>query len=144
MMSLLGRLFGSTNAGEAVLNGAVDAVDKIWYTEEEKAEDVAKAKTEAFSVYREWLESTSGSRVARRLLAMGAFGIWSLQHLSAMMFQLIAIWKVDPKFTEAATVLGDVASSNNALVGLVFAFYFGGPVLVDATKGAVTSWISKK
>lgn len=144
MISLLGRLFGSTNAGEAVLNGAVEAVDKIWYTEEEKAEDVAKAKTEAFAVYREWLESTSGSRVARRLLAMGAFGIWSLQHLSAMMFQLIAIWKVDPRFTEAATVLGDVASSNNALVGLVFAFYFGGPVLVDATKGAVTSWISKK
>lgn len=144
MISLLGRIFGSTTAGEAVLNGAVSAVDKIWYTEEEKAEDVAKAKTEAFAVYREWLASTSGSRVARRLLAMGAFGIWSLQHLSAMMFQLIAIWKVDPRFTEAATVLGDVASSNNALVGLVFAFYFGGPVLVDATKGAVTSWISKK
>ena len=47
MFSFLGKLFGTDKAGEAIVDGATSAIDKIWYTEEEKAEDAAQAKREA-------------------------------------------------------------------------------------------------
>ena len=51
MFSFLGKLFGTDKAGEKLVDGATSAIDKIWYTEEEKAEDAAQAKREAAAVY---------------------------------------------------------------------------------------------
>lgn len=151
MWSLLGNMFGSSKAGEKLLDSAVNGVDKLFYTSEEKSEDKARARTEAYAVYMKWLEGTTGSRVARRLLALGAFIIWALEHIIGSVFSVVAIWadRVAPgpgmvsdfeKFSQAAELLRDQAMSNNALVGVVFAFYFGGPVAVDVSKNMLTKW----
>lgn len=161
MWSFLGRLFGSSKAGEKLIDGAISAVDKVWYTPEEKAEDAAKAKTEIMNVYMKWLESTSGSRIARRVIAFMVCGPWSLAQVLSLIIDALTPFingtekvfqMVDGKIVEtivlsstkwdaAAQSLHDNASANNELVGVVLLFYFGGPVAVDGMKGLVDKWI---
>ena len=145
MFGFLGKMFGSSKAGEQIIDGAMSGIDKMFYTDEEKAEDARTVKREVMAVYMKWLESTSGSRIARRLLAVGAFTIWALEHISAVILRVISIWADDPtKLTDAATFLRDTANDQNALVGVVFAFYFGGPVLVDASANMLKKWTGAK
>ena len=145
MFSFLGKLFGTDKAGEKLVDGATSAIDKIWYTEEEKAEDAAQAKREAAAVYMKWLESTSGSRLARRMIAFMVTAPWALANFVAMVLRASA-----PFFPESAEVINASASSltsdaseNNTLVGVVLLFYFGGPAAVDASKGLVQKWVNK-
>lgn len=140
-MSFLGKLFGTDAAAGKVIDNISAGVDKMFYTEEEKAGDNAAARTEGFAVYMEWLRGTSGSRVARRCLALGTFAIWSIEHLTAVTMRVASVWAEDPGRLDAAAVyLTDVATENNTLVGVVFAFYFGGPVLVDASAAMLKKW----
>jgi hypothetical protein len=144
MFSVLGRLFGSSNAGEKIVDGVVNAADKLYYSSEEKAEDLAKARTEGFKVYMAWLESTSGSRLARRIIALLCTGIWALEHTSSVTAGVIAFFVEDPtKFERISSMLADHASTNNALVGVVLLFYFGGPAAVDTSKALVEKWVNK-
>lgn len=142
---VLGRIFGADKAGEAIINNASNAIDKVFYTKEEQAEDRAKAKTELLTVYMKWLESTSGSRIARRLLALGSFLIWAVEHAIATIFSVSAIWSANnaEMLLASAEIMREQAQSNNALVAVVFGFYFGGPVAVDVTKNLLTKWAEK-
>lgn len=156
MFGFLSKMFGSSKAGEKIIDGAISGIDKIWYTDEEKAEDIAQAKREAMGVYMKWLESTSGSRIARRLLAFGAFLIWATEHITAVAMRVLSGW-----FGETTTIvdgvsvttnqllitaqyLTDTAAEQQPLVAFVFAFYFGGPVLVDASANMLQKWAGKK
>jgi len=144
MFGFLGRMFGSDKAGAAIIDNVSSGIDKIWYTEEEKAEDQAQAKREGMAVYMKWLESTSGSRVARRLIALMVTGIWVIEHLGAVMAGVGGIWADDPtKLNETSRMLADHATNNNTLVGVVLLFYFGGPAAIDASKGMIERWTSK-
>jgi hypothetical protein len=147
MWQMLGSLFGTQAAGEKILDGASNAVDKMFYTEEEKAEAAAEARKEGFAVYMEWLKSTSGSRLARRLIALMVTGIWAVQHILAQLFALIGVFSDDPirieKVNEASELLFTHAQENNALVGVVLLFYFGGPAAIDGVKGLVNKWVGK-
>ena len=123
MIGFLGKMFGSAKAGEQIIDGAMNGIDKLWYTKEEKAEDAAQAKRETMTVYMKWLESTSGSRIARRLLALGAFSIWATEHIAAGLSSVFRqSGHTEAKLEETATFLAHTAQSNNTLVGVVFAF----------------------
>ncbi len=147
MFSFLGKLFGSSKAGDKIIDGVVSAADKLWYTDEEQADDKAKAKTEGFQVYKDWLQSTSGSRLARRVLALIVSGIWAIEHVFSVLFATVGAFASDPVFVTKLTVaskdLAVQASDNNALVGVVLLFYFGGPAAGDAAKGLITRWVTK-
>lgn len=147
MFKFLGRMFGSSKAGEAIIDGAVSGIDKMFYTDEEKADDRAQAKREAMAVYMKWMESTTGSRIARRLLALMAASIWAIQKIIEQVFNVLAVWKEDPavieKLTASAEVMNAGASSTADLVAVVFAFYFGGPAAVEISKNALTAFSNR-
>ena len=48
--SFLGKLFGSTKALEEVVGGVGRGIDALVYTDEERAGDAAKARSEARSM----------------------------------------------------------------------------------------------
>jgi hypothetical protein len=145
----VGRLFGSKEAGNQLIDSVASGIDKIFYTDQEEAEAKAKAKTEAMTVYMGWLESTTGSRLARRMLALGVSGIWGLEHLTSVILSVASIFADDSgavtaaKLTEASDKLAGHALDNNALVGIVLLFYFGGPAAIDGVKGLVMKWTNK-
>ncbi len=144
MLSFIGNLFGSAKAGEAIISGVTNAADKLFYTDEEKGEAAAKARAEGFNVYMTWLESTSGSRLARRLLALMVTGIWALEHLASVVLGLASVFATDvTKWKAASEMLATNATDNNALVGVVLLFYFGGPAAIGGVKGLVERWSNK-
>ncbi|MCP5136586.1 MAG: hypothetical protein H6981_07290 [Gammaproteobacteria bacterium] len=145
MFQFLGSLFGSAKAGERIVDGAINAVDKLFYTDEEKAEAAASARSEGFKVYMAWLESTSGSRLARRFIALIVVMIWASEHLASVLAGGLAVFATDPvKWERVSVMLAGHASDNNALVGVVLLFYFGGPAATDAARGLVEKWVGKK
>jgi len=156
MWGFIGKMFGSAKAGEKIIDGVTNGIDKLWYTSEEKAEDAAQAKREGMAVYMKWLESTSGSRIARRLLAVGAFSIWAIEHITAVVMRVLSGWFGDVttvtdgvsvtinKLEITAQYLTATAAEQQPLVAFVFAFYFGGPVLVDASANMLQKWAGTK
>jgi hypothetical protein len=154
MFSFIGKMFGTDKAGEAIIDGVTSGIDKLWYTEEEKAEDAAQARREGMAVYMEWLKSTSGSRIARRLIALMITGSYFLQLTIAQALTLAAIWEertilpdgtlAPSRLTEAASLLFSWAAEGGALVGVVLLFYFGGPAAIEASKGLITRWVAKQ
>lgn len=142
--TIFGNLFGTAAAGERIIDGISNAADKVIYTEEEQAEDAAKARTEGLAVYTEWLKSTTGSRLARRFIALGVTGIWGIEHLTSVSLGVISVFATDAeKWTQASEMLAAYARDNNALVGVVLLFYFGGPPAMEAANGMVQKWVSK-
>lgn len=113
-MKLLDRIFATPEAIEKTVDAAISAGDKIWYTEEEKADD-RKALREW---YLRYLEATAGHNLARRLIAMIVTGVWA-------MMVAVALFAY-PFSKEWAKHAVDVMS---ALVAdpynLVIVFYFG-------------------
>ena len=156
MFGFIAKMFGSQKAGEKIIEGVSNGIDKLWYTDEEKAGDAAQAKREGMAVYMKWLESTSGSRIARRLLAVGAFSIWAIEHITAVVMRVLSNWFGDVttvtgtgadavsvtinKLSLSADFLTATALDMQTLVAVVFAFYFGGPVLVDASANMLKKW----
>lgn len=152
MFGFIAKMFGSQKAGEKIIEGVSNGIDKLWYTDEEKAGDAAQAKREGMAVYMKWLESTSGSRIARRLLAVGAFSIWAIEHITAVIMRVLSNWFGDAtvlvdgvqttvnKLSLSADFLTATALDMQTLVAVVFAFYFGGPVLVDASANMLKKW----
>ena len=69
-MSFLGQLFSSSKSVEKTVDAVVATGDKLWYTEEEKAEGRQKMLEWVLAFH----EKSSGSNVARRLIAVMVVG----------------------------------------------------------------------
>ncbi len=137
-------MFGSGDAAEQVVGHIASGVDSLFYTDQEEASDKAQARREGYAVYMEWLKSTSGSRVARRLIALLVTGIWAIEHIASVICGTVAIWSADKApYIEASDMFARHATENNTLVGVVLLFYFGGPAAIDGVKGLVSKWSDK-
>ena len=142
--SVIGKIFGSDKAITSVISNASSALDKLVYTSEEKAEDQAKAVTEARGMVINWMESTKGQNLARRLIALMVTAVWITQYLVMCSLSVIAVWVDQPaKFHASAKVIGDNAQSMNAAMMLILAFYFSAPYLGDVAKGALKKFSGK-
>lgn len=144
--AVLGNLFGTPKATERMIDNVSKGIDKLVYTDEEKAEDAAKARTEALTVYTKWLESTSGSRLARRFLAFAFAGPWVAETMLATLMRAVSPF-TNPaqaqQLAESADALWAAAMQNNTLVGFILAFYFGGPVAMDALNRSLVKWTQR-
>ena len=71
-MSLLGRIFGSRKDVSRVVDGAVNGLDAIVFTEEERSH----ANAELRDWYIKYLEATQPQNLARRLIAIMVTAMW--------------------------------------------------------------------
>lgn len=149
MSGFWGRLFGTGDAAEALVDNISNGVDKLFYTAEEKAEDAAAARTEGFAVYAEWLRSTSGSRIARRFIALIVTGVWAMLFTMAAAMRAASVFTNDvgavttDKFIDASTLMREDAWEISPLLGVVLLFYFGGPAATTAVQGLVQKWVNR-
>lgn len=72
-MSILKRIFGDKDIANQVVTGAVAGVDKIFFTQEEKAE----ANQKLSEWYLKYLEATQPQNLARRFIAMIVVVLWA-------------------------------------------------------------------
>lgn len=139
MIGFLGKLFGSEKALSGIVDGVSNGLDKLVYTDEEKAGDAAKDRTEARQMVVQWMTATQGQNLARRLIALSITSVWLLQYVAAQLFGLVSIWSGQPKNWQGASkVMTEGANQMGPAVMLILAFYFAAPHMGDIAK-AVTS-----
>jgi len=140
-MSFWGRLFGSDDAISKVIDHAANGLDKLWYTEEEKAEDRAKSATEARKMVIEWLKNTQGQNLARRLLALMIATVWLMQYISVQVLSIAAIWADDPvKLINSAEIIKQNIGQMTGAMMLLLGFYFAAPHMGAIVQGAMAKF----
>lgn len=144
-MSFWGKLFGSDKALSGVVDGITNGIDKIWYTDEEKSEDAAKAKRDAAGFLINWMESTKGQNLARRFLAMMITFVWLVQYLIAKALLIAAVWVDEPdQLMKSAAVISADAQSMTGAMMLILGFYFAAPHMGSIAKAALERFGGKK
>lgn len=142
-MGLLGRLFGTEAALEKTVDTVSKGLDALVYTDEEKATDAARDRSEARRMIVDWMLSTQGQNLSRRLIALSITGIWLLMYLVSVLAQMVAVFidNVGVVTASKVTAIGSIAQNAaidmNPAVMLILAFYFAAPHMGDIAK-AVT------
>ena len=112
-MKILGAIFGSKKNTETIVDGAVSGLDKMFYTNEERAEDMAKT--------REWflryLEASQPQNLARRFIALVVVGLWAFLVLLAAV-----AWQWNELY--AAYVFSVIKDAVLTPFNIIIGFYF--------------------
>lgn len=139
-MSVLGRLFGTETAIKETINAARDGIDALIYTDEEKANDAAKDRSEARSMFVEWIRNSQGQNLARRLIALAITSVWLSQYFLGNLMLVVAVWVDDltsDKLKESAKITLESAEGMNGAMMLILGFYFAAPHLGKLAEGAL-------
>jgi len=144
-MSFWGKVFGTDEAITATVGAVRDGLDSLVYTNEEKANDAAKERSEARSMLVQWMEATQGQNLARRVISLAITGVWLLQYIVAQIASSIAIfWTTkSSELNQLAKVQMDSAEAMSSAVMLILAFYFAAPHMGDFAKAVITKFESK-
>ena len=112
-MKILKRIFGDDRERGKIVDGAVKGLDKIFFTQEERAEASQKLN----EWYLRWLEATAPQNLARRLIALVVTAIWAL----ILLVGLVA-YPFNTGFSEFAfNTLDEVV---NQPFSIIIGFYF--------------------
>jgi hypothetical protein len=144
-MSFWGKVFGTDEAIKGAVDAVRDGLDALVYTNEEKAVDAAKERSEARSMLVGWMEATQGQNLARRLISLAITGVWLFQYIVAQLAMSIAVF-----WTGKASELNELAKLNMAsaddmgsAVMLILAFYFAAPHMGDFAQAIVGRFKTK-
>lgn len=112
-MGLLDKLFGSDKQLDKLTTGAVNGLDKIFFTQEEKAE----ANQKLSEWYLKYLQATQPQNLARRLIAMVVVALWALLILIGVL-----LFRLDPGWS--AFVFSTLDNIVNNPFMIIVGFYF--------------------
>ena len=143
-MSFLGKLFGSDRGLEKVVDTASGLLDEAFYTDQEEATDKAAARSEAQGLVIKWMEASTGSRLARRVIAFAITGTWLAMYWMTAMSAIAAIWLEDKadQLNASGLVMDAAADVMISPVMLILGFYFAAPYMGDLAKGALQRFSS--
>lgn len=118
-MNLFGWLMAGPAAAEKVLDGAISGIDKIVYTEEEKADLRAKLGDQWIELQKTLGEETTVRGVTRRILAVMCVGVYIFLSLFC-----VAVWKFDKLYADFIWEVANAGQYGYITLTIV-AFYFG-------------------
>jgi len=145
-MSFWGKIFGTDEAIKGAVGAVRDGLDALVYTEEEKANDASKERSEARSMLVGWMEATQGQNLARRVISLAITGVWLLQYVVAQVASAIAVfWPEAAGQLNALSALQLQSADNmSPAVMLILAFYFAAPHMSDVVKAFTEKMGTKK
>lgn len=129
-MGILGQLFGSEKVMDAAIGGITKGFDALVYTDEEKAGDAAKERSEARSMIVDWIKNSQGQNIARRLIALIITAVWLLMYLVSTGLDVAVVWidqSLRDQVSQSAIAIGERADSMTGAMMLILAFYFAAP-----------------
>ena len=143
-----GKLFGTEKALSGIVDGVTSSLDALVYTDEERAGDAARDRSEARQMVVQWMAATQGQNLARRLIALSITGIWLGMYVFSVLCSMAAVFADDYGTVTAAKIhaVGAIAQAAatdmNPAVMLILAFYFAAPHMGDIAK-AVTGQFTR-
>ena len=142
-LGFLGKLFGSDKALDKVIDTGKELLDEAFYTDQEEAIDRAKAAEKSRAMIIDWIQASTGSRLARRVLAFAITGVWLLLHLVSTGFLTLGVWVNEglaAKLVESSQLLDVRSAGMQGAVMLILGFYFAAPYMGDLAKGALAKF----
>ena len=138
-MSFWGKLFGTDEAIKSAVDAVKEGLDALVYTDEEKAVEAAKERSEARSMLVGWMEATQGQNLARRLISMLITGVWLTQYIISQLALSIAVFWTDKakELNALAQVNTQSANDMSGAVMLILAFYFAAPHMGDFAQAII-------
>jgi hypothetical protein len=139
-MGIWGKITGNEKALEGLVSGVRDGLDALVYTEEEKADDAAKDRSEARGMVVKWMQATQGQNLARRLIALTITATWLTMYLVSVFCGMLAVFVNNTglltadKIGAVGEIAQDAAIEMNPAVMLILAFYFAAPHMGDIAK----------
>lgn len=141
-MSWWKSLFVSEKNLGKLVDAGVNAGDKLFYTEEEKADARAKMR----DWYIDLLSAMKPFNVAMRILAIGVFGLWAFHVVAATAIYVLAFFSCEA--SQEVCQMSSLASSLelqmdkhiNPHFTLIIMFYFG----AAGVNSAIASFKGKK
>lgn len=118
-MNLFSWLTVAPKATEKVLDGAISGIDKLVYTDEEKAEARTKYLETWLELQKMLGEETSVRGITRRILAIMCVGTYIFLSLFS-----VAMWKFDKAYADFIWEVGNAGQYGYITLTIV-AFYFG-------------------
>ena len=144
MFGFVGRLLGSDKALSKVVDGVSEGLDKLIYTDEEKAEAAAAERKAAREMVVDWMRATQGQNIARRVIALSITGTWLGMYLVSVWAGMIAVFVDEPaKLRLLAEVARVSADEMSAPVMMILGFYFAAPYMGAMVKGGLETWRDK-
>jgi uncharacterized membrane protein (DUF485 family) len=146
-MGILGKIFGTDKALESGLNMIYKAGDALFYTDQEKAADKESKVKQVHQFMNDWMETTKGQNIARRLLAVMITTVWLFLYLVGILLSVISPWvatEISVKLMESAKVLESNANMMSGAVMLILAFYFAAPHMDKIVEGALSKFGGNK
>lgn len=138
-MSFWGKMFGT----DAAISGTIDAVknglDALVYTDEEKANDASKERSEARGMLVQWMDATQGQNLARRLISLAITGVWLFQYIVSVLAMSVAVFWTERAndLNRLAQIQTESANDMSPAVMLILAFYFAAPHMGEFAKAIV-------
>lgn len=142
MWSFFGKLFGSDKATSQLIDNVSSGIDKIWYTEEEKAEDKQNARREGQALLMTWLSNTQGQNLSRRLIALSVTFSWIFMKLAGVGVSIAGIWSDADieKINQTNAILNSFGADMTGAVMLILGFYFAAPHLGRISEVAMANF----
>jgi hypothetical protein len=137
MLGFIGKMFGSEKALDGIVSGVSNAVDALHYSEEEKADNKARA----FDQIIKWQEATQGQNLARRFIALSVVFVWLLQYLVSQVLSVVSVWVSEPdKYLKSAELMRQGADDMGSVVMLIMTFYFTARATGEIATAVVKKW----
>lgn len=140
---LFGKIFGSDKAIESGLGILERAGDAMFYTDEEKAQAAERIARRKDDLLVQWMESTKGQNLARRLLAVMITIVWLLMYIASFVVDVVSVWvsqETSALLDQTSMRVGEYASQMNGAMMLILAFYFAAPHMGKIVDGALSKF----
>ena len=145
MFGFIGRIFGTEKAIARTIDAVAKGIDKLVYTDEEKAGDAAKDRSNARKAVVGWMNATQGQNLSRRFIALLVVSIWALMYLSGLGLSVASVWVEDQdKLLKSSQVIQSYGEDISGAVMLILSFYFAAPYMGSIVDGALNRFGKKK
>ena len=135
---LIGKLFGTEKALAGIVDGVTKGLDALVYTDQEKAHDAAAEYKEGRQMVVEWMRTTQGQNLARRLIALSITGVWLFMYVFSVCLNMVAVFANEAeKIIHVSNIAKESANDMSSPVMLILAFYFAAPHMGGIAKAAI-------
>ncbi len=111
-MGLFSWLTGGSGAAEKAVDGIYNGVDKLFYTDEEKASDYSLRN----KLYIEYQKATMPQNVARRIIALMVVGNWLL----LINVSIVLIIAGSDKVAAVVNLMAYVSTASTVIISFYF------------------------
>jgi len=119
-MGILSAVFGTAKNTDKIVDGAVKGIDKLVFTNEEKAEYQAKAA----DWFLRYLEASQPQNVSRRLIAVVVSAVWAFYSVLTAIVGLLELYLGGGTTVGAEFLAGTGIKLVLPSFGLIVSFYF--------------------